>query len=161
MGYKSRRGRKAGTETRERAPAVEIDTTDLRRCVLTLETALERLRAREPGDIEHDLYRAACVKEFELVLEMSGGLPRRRRRDWFASNRRIDSLTFKDVFRHAARNGLVEVEAVERWFAYRDHRNETAHRYGKRFAEGAVELLPDFIVDARALADAIGESRDG
>ncbi|WP_419160890.1 nucleotidyltransferase substrate binding protein [Candidatus Palauibacter sp.] len=68
---------------------------------------------------------------------------------------------FKDLFRHAARHGLVRVEAAERWLLYRDNRNRTAHDYGKDFAEATLRLLPGFIVDARALADAIEEAGDG
>ena len=46
-------------------------------------------------------------------------------------------------------------EACERWLQYRDIRNASAHNYGERFAETALELIPAFVADARALADAI------
>ena len=52
----------------------------------------------------YDIYRAASVKEFELVLEQSGKLLRKRLAAWFASNRQADRLPFKDLFRHAARH---------------------------------------------------------
>ena len=39
----------------------------------------------------YDIYRAACVKEFELVLEQSGKLLRKRLAAWFASNRQAGS----------------------------------------------------------------------
>ena len=41
------------------------------------------------------------------------------------------------------------------------HRNDTAHDYGEGFAETTVKLLPDFIADAKALADVIEEADDG
>ena len=75
----------------------------------------------------------------------------------FASNRQADRLTFKDRFRHAAKHGLVSVESCERWLAYRDARNDTAHRYGVGFAEATLKLLPTFIVDAKELAQIIAE----
>ena len=37
-------------------------------------------------------YRAACVKEFELILEQSGKLLRKRLAAFFASNRQADRL---------------------------------------------------------------------
>ncbi len=139
-----------------------IDTTFLRRCICTLERALDGIGGRgEGGDFLYDIYRAACVKEFELVLEQSGKLLRKRLAAFFASNRQADRLAFKDLFRHAAKHGLMEPEAAERWIRYRDNRNDTAHDYGEDFAEATLGLLPAFVADARALADAIEAGNDG
>ena len=60
-----------------------------------------------------------------------------------------------------AKHGLIDSDAVERWFDYRDHRNDTAHNYGKDFAEAILKLLPAFIVDAKVLADIIEAVDDG
>ena len=140
---------------------MSIDTTFLRRCIASLERAVEGIETRQDGDdVMYDLYRAACVKEFELVLEQGGKLLRKRLAAWFASNRQTDRLHFKDLFRHAARHDLLDCEAVERWLRYRDNRNETAHNYGEDFAEATLKLLPDFIVDATALADMIDRTDD-
>lgn len=140
---------------------MSIDTTFLRRCLDTLERALDELERREPEDISYDIFRAACVKEFELVLEQSGKLLRKRLAAFFASNRQADRLAFKDLFRHAAKHGLIDVEAAERWLLYRDNRNRTAHDYGSDFAEATLRLLPGFVVDARALAAVIERAEDG
>ena len=135
---------------------MNIDTVFLRRCIRTLELALDELGRRSETDgVVYDIYRAACVKEFELVLEQSGKLLRKRLAEFLASNRQADRLSFKDLFRHAAKHGLMEPEAVERWFLYRDNRNDTAHDYGEGFAEATLKLLPGFIADAKALADRI------
>ncbi|WP_428101230.1 nucleotidyltransferase substrate binding protein [Candidatus Rariloculus sp.] len=141
---------------------MSIDTTFLRRCISTLEHAVREIEAYEDRkDILYDLYRAACVKEFELVLKQSGKLLRKRLAAWFASNRQADRLNFKDLFRHAARHELMDAEAVERWLRYRDNRNDTAHDYGENFAEATLKLLPAFIEDARALADMLEQANDG
>ncbi len=134
---------------------MSIDTTFLRRCILALEVAHREVRSIGESDVLHDVYRAASVKEFELVLEQSGKLLRKRLAAFFASNRQTDELPFKDLFRHAARHGLIDIDAAERWLDYRDRRNETANDYGKRFAEAVLQLLPAFIADAKALADTI------
>ena len=140
---------------------MSIDTTFLRRCIATLELALEHLEGVGEEDIIYDLHRAACVKEFELVLEQSGKLLRKRLAPYFASNRQADRLVFKDLFRHAAKHGLVDADAAERWLRYRDNRNQTAHDYGSGFAEATLKLLPGFIADASALADMIESAPDG
>ena len=132
-----------------------IDAAFLRRCLRTLEHALTALQRTDPGDIEYDIFRAACVKQFELVLEQSGKLLRKRLAPYFASHRQADRLAFKDLFRHAARHGLITPDACERWLEYRDARNETAHDYGELLAETTLEMLPRFVADARNLASMI------
>ncbi len=137
-----------------------INTDFLVRCVNTLEAAFDHLQTVEPSDSVYEIYRAASVKEFELVLEQSGSLLKKRLRPYFASNRQVDRLTFKSAFRHAARHGLISVAACERWLEYRDARNDTAHQYGEGFAEITLKLLPQFIIDARELASVIREQTD-
>ena len=141
---------------------MSIDTTFLRRCIRALERALGEIgEDQEAGDFLYDIDRAACVKEFELVLEQSGKLLRKRLAAFFASNRQADRLAFKDLFRHAARHGLMDADTVERWLQYRDNRNDTAHDYGEDFAEATLKLLPAFLADAKALADMIETADDG
>ncbi len=135
---------------------MSISTTFLRRCIASFEHARAGLKEKgSADDVMYDIYRAACVKEFELVLEQSGKLLRKRLALWFASHKQADHLHFKDLFRHAGRHGLIAPEAVERWLSYRDNRNSTAHDYGEGFAEATLALLPDFVADAKDLADMI------
>ena len=137
-----------------------IDTEFLTRCIDTLESASRELQQRGPDDAFYEILRAASVKQFEIVPEQSGSLLKKRLRPYFASNRQADRLTFKDVFRHAAKHGLISVEACERWCVYRDNRNDTAHDYGEGFAETTLKLLPEFIGDAKELALVIAEGDD-
>ncbi len=137
-----------------------INTDFLTRCILTLESAFAQLQQFEADSIAYDIMRAACVKEFELVLEQSGSLLSKRLRPYFASNQQADRLTFKDRFRHAAKHGLISVETCERWLTYRDIRNDTAHRYGAGFAETTLKSLPAYIVDAKELVQVIAENVD-
>ena len=139
---------------------MSIDTTVFRRHLDALECALEGLRRHGSDDVFCEVFRAACVKEFELSLGQSGKLLRKRLHPWFASNRQADRLAFKDVFRHAAKHGLIDMEACERWLRYRDNRDHTAHDYGAGFAEATLKLLPDFLTDAKVLADVIEAADD-
>ena len=141
---------------------MSVDTVFLRRCLGSLEYALGEIgKHRETDDFLYDVFRAGCVKQFELVLEQSGKLLRKRLAEFFASNRQADRLPFRDLFRHAAKHGLLKTDAVERWLAYRDNRNDTAHDYGEDFAEATLKLLPAFVADAKALADTIEAAGDG
>ena len=137
-----------------------IDVGHLKRCIATLERALDGLRESDRAETEYDIFRAACVKEFELILEQSGKLLKMCLRPYFASNLQADRLLFRDIFREAARHALLSSEACERWLQYRDNRNDTAHEYGERFAEATLAPLPAFIADARALVAAIERNND-
>ena len=134
---------------------MRLNTDHLRRCIDSLD---ESFGAISDNTLEHwlrDALHAACVKHFEVILEQSGRLLRRRLRPWLASNHQADRLTFRDVFRHAAKHGLITADACERWLSYRDNRSDTVHNYGENFAEATLKLLPTFVADARALADVI------
>ncbi len=139
---------------------MHINTDFLTRCIRVLETALEQLPQYDEDHVWYDIFRTACVKEFELILEQSGSLLKKRLRPYFASNRQADQLTFKNLFRHAAKHGLISVESCERWLEYRDHRNDTAHQYGADFAEATLALAPQFITDAKELVQVITEGED-
>lgn len=135
---------------------MSIDTTFLRRCIASLERVVEEINElHDSDDTLYEIYRAACVKEFKLVLEQSGKLLKKRLAPYFASNADVDRLSFKDLFRHAANHDLINIDAVERWFRYRDNRNETVHDYGENFAESTLRLLPEFIDDAKTLINVI------
>ena len=140
---------------------MSIDTTYVTRCIATLEAALERLAPLEQDSVEYDIFRAACVKEFEVILEQSNRLLNRRLQPYFASERRVRDFTFAETFRNAARQGLLSQEECERWLAYRANRNQTAHDYGSGFAEVTLNLLPKFITDARSLALTVSEQGNG
>ena len=140
---------------------MSIDTEFLRRCLDTLEHCLKELKRSDPDEVTYDAYRAACVKEFEIILEQSGKLLRKVLSNYFADNSQADRLVFKDIFRYAAKHSLIDSETCERWLLYRDNRNDTAHSYGKSFAESTIKLLPDFITDTKALADVIEGANDG
>jgi len=134
---------------------MHIDTSFLQRCVQTLEMSLELLNKSEKDSIQYDMYRSACVKEFEIILEQSGKLLKKSLKPYFHSNKEADKLFFKDIFRHASNHSLITIEETERWLEYRDNRNSTAHDYGKGFAEETIKLLPQFIIDSNSLIKAI------
>jgi len=128
-----------------------LQTTHLKRCIDTLESSISLLDQAEVGSIDYEIYRNASVKGFELTLETAGKLLRKSLKPFFPSGKAVDQLYFKDLFRHAAKHGLISLDEVERWLGYRDNRNSTAHDYGEGFAEETKKLLPGFIKDARSL----------
>ena len=128
-----------------------LNFDNLARCIQTLAHSLDHLEQSEPGSDDYEVYRNAVIKGFELTLETSGKLLRKVLRDYVANPKTINDLVFKDLFRQAAHYNLMTLAEVERWFAYRDSRNDTAHDYGVEFAETVLKLIREFMVDARQL----------
>jgi nucleotidyltransferase substrate binding protein (TIGR01987 family) len=136
-----------------------MDTTYFNRCIATLEKALELLHESKENDIMYDMYRSACIKEFEIILEQSGKLLRKTLKPYFHSSIAADKLIFKDLFRNAVLHGLITTDECERWLQYRDSRNSTTHDYGVAFAEKTLILFPQFILDARRLCELINQQK--
>ena len=131
---------------------MRLNTDYFVRCVETLERAFNCLNElQNPEDDLYDIYRSACVKEFEIILEQAGKLLKKCLKPYFATPKLPDKLTFKEIFRYAAKHDLISLEEAERWLSYRDNRNDTAHDYGEGFAEETLTFLPAFIADAYRL----------
>jgi Nucleotidyltransferase substrate binding protein like len=133
----------------------KIDTTYLERCISTLEKAYGLMLKADPEDIDYDMYRSACVKEFEIILEQCGKLLRKVLKPYFHSSKAVDQLHFKQVFKECVLRSIISLELCERFLEYRDNRNNTAHDYGVNFAEETLLLLPNFIIDTKTVAEAI------
>ena len=131
--------------------AQKINVQYLEQCIKALEGAYQQMNQKSSDSVFYEIYRSACVKEFEIILEQCGKLLRKKLRAWFASNKEVDKLPFKDVFRHSAKHGLINTQQSEHWLNYRDNRNSTAHDYGEGFAEETLKLIPNSIADSKAL----------
>lgn len=131
---------------------MKIDISYLERCIEALARAYEKLQQYQESDIEFEIYRSAVIKEFEIILEQSGKLLKKRLKPYFHTPKAVDKLYFKDIFREAGLHGLLEINEVERWLEYRENRNNTAHDYGEGLANHTLILIEQFILDARALS---------
>ena len=129
----------------------KINTEYLDRCLETLQRSYDFIQKAEIGSVEYEMYRNSLVKGFEITLEQSGKLLKKKITPYFASKQAVDKLTFKDIFRYALQHSLLDESSVKRWFAYRDNRNDTAHDYGQMFAEQTLSLVKNFINDVNNL----------
>ena len=128
-----------------------LNTDHLKRCIDTLESSLLLYRQAKPDSIDQEVFRNAIVKGYELTQETAFKLIKRALKDYGHGGKKLDSTPVKELLRLASTHGLMSVEEVERWFAYRDNRNDTAHDYGEGFAVETLVLLPGFITDAKML----------
>jgi nucleotidyltransferase substrate binding protein (TIGR01987 family) len=130
---------------------VILNTDHLKRCIGTLESSLAFYEKAEPDSIDQEVFRNAIVKGYELAQETAFKLIKRALKDYGHGGKKLDATPVKELLRLAATHGLMTVGEVERWFAYRDNRNSTAHDYGEGFARETLVLLPGFVSDAKTL----------
>jgi len=132
-----------------------INTEYLEKCIETLKRSYSMIKTVEEGSIDFEMYRNSLVKSFEMTIEQSGKLLRKKLEPYFSSKKAVDALTFKDLFRNANKYSLLSEDEVNRWFKYRDNRNSTAHDYGQAFAEETLKIIDDFLRDVSHLKEII------
>ena len=128
-----------------------LNTDHLKRCIQTMQSSLILYHQEEAGSIGQEILRNAVVKGYELTQETAFKLIKKALKEFGHGAKKLDSTPVKGLLRLAATHGLMTVEEVERWFTYRDNRNNTAHDYGEAFARETLILLPDFITDVSRL----------
>ena len=93
--------------------------------------------------------RAGVIQNFEVAYELCWKFIQR----WLKENSTTDEAshprTRKELFRMAARIGLIEDPAI--WFEYSAARNLTSHTYDAKQADIVYQAAGRFIVDAQAL----------
>ena len=89
-----------------------IDTSNLTRGVDTLEAAFGGLQQEEPGTPMHNVFRDACLYQFQIILEHTASLLRRRIRRYFATVNQVNELTYGEVFREAEKAGLISRDEI-------------------------------------------------
>lgn len=137
-----------------------FNTDHLRRCIRTMQSSLTLYEQAESESIDQEVFRNAIVKGYELTQETAFKLLKKALRDFGHGAKKLDATPIKEILRLAATHGLMTLEEVERWFAYCDNRNSTAHDYGEGFAKETLVLLPGFIADVTRL-EAILRERFG
>ncbi len=120
----------------------KIDTTPLRRALAALMSALA---IEDPSDLMRD----GAIQRFEYTYELCWKMMKRHL-EW---NGTIDpyKLSKKDIFRQAARSGLIS--SPERWFLHHDARNNSTHAYDESVAKAVFASAKVFIADASELLD--------
>ena len=130
---------------------MNLNTDHLKRSIETLRSSLVFYEKAATDSIDQEIFRNAIVKGYELVQETSFKMLKKALRDYGHGAKKIDTTPIKDLLRLSATHDLITIDAVERWFAYRDNRNNTAHEYGENFAKETLCLIPSFINDVSQL----------
>ncbi len=139
-----------------------LDLSSLRSAVAALQRALGAVeRAAQTPELDeafHETLRAGVVQCFEFTYELCWKFIQR----WLRLNRSPTDAdhprTRKELFRVAARCGLV-ADPVP-WFRHAEARNLTAHTYDATQAERVYAAAVGFVDDARYLLRQLEASND-
>lgn len=137
-----------------------LDIESLRKSINVLERSLkaseEFMETLNP-DLQ-DAVRAGIIQNFEVAYEQCWKYIQR----WIRMNRAPQEAelfrTRKDLFRTAARAGLIA--DPESWFEFGDARNLTSHTYDESQAEAVYEAAKRFLPHAQGLLKQLESSND-
>ena len=121
----------------------------------TLDSSLVFYQESESDSIEQEVFRNAIIKGYELTQETAFKLLKKALKAYGHGGKKLEATPVKDVLRLAAVHDLLTLPEVERWFSYRDNRNNIAHDYGEHFANDTLTLIPAFLQDIATLADVL------
>lgn len=103
--------------------------------------------------------RTGAIQAFEFTYELSVGMIKRYLEQVSANPAEIDELSFKNLIRRAAQQGLVRSE-LEAWLRYRANRGTTSHTYNEARAERVFRGIPEFLEEARYLLKELQAKND-
>lgn len=139
-----------------------LDLSSLRKAIDSLEKTLrvaqDKNLAAELGRDAKDAIRAGVIQNFEFTYELCWKFMKR----WLKDNADVEEAEYprtrKELFRLAARSGLIKDPLP--WFSFSDARNLTSHTCDENKAESVYETAVGFMEDARYLLDRLQERND-
>ncbi len=137
-----------------------LNLQSLAKSIAALRTSIEvcdKNWGSEDGDMQ-DTLRAGVIQNFEVAYEQGWKMLQR----WIKSNMSPEDAehprTRKELFRIAARKGLIQDPAP--WFEYAEARNMTSHTYDENSALSVFETAREFVADAESLLRSLEELND-
>ena len=115
------------------SPGIDLKLDELKKALHRLKEALAVPKS--------DIVRDSVIQRFEFTVELSWKVLQRH----LKSSGVVESLTPKNVFREAARLGIVK--DPEAWIKFVDARNLSSHTYKESLAEevyASALLLPPY-----------------
>lgn len=114
-----------------------LSLAPLKKAVLSLEKALAQAK--------DEFSRDSVIQCFEYTYELCWKSLKR----YFFINAQLEESNVKNLFREAARQGLID--DLEAWFGFHKARNLTSHTYNEDTAEEVYAAARKFAAHARAL----------
>ncbi len=123
-----------------------LDLSPLANAVARLDEGLARWRS----DTADAQIRDGLIQRFEFTYDLSHKFLRRALEEAAANPEAVDRMTFPELVRTAAEQGLLASGWPE-WRTWREMRNITSHTYDEAKALQVAEAIPGFLQESRAL----------
>ncbi len=138
---------------------MSLDLDNLRSAVASLERSLRVAEAMSDMPLElRETVRAGVIQNFEVAYESSWKFIQRWLRENTTPTDADSPRTRKDLFRLAARTGLLADPTP--WFGFGEARNLTSHTYDEVQAEGCLSTARVFLPYAQDLLLRLEERND-
>ena len=124
---------------------MKLDLSSLEQALHSLKIAL-----REWNRASSPFVKDSCIQRFEYTYELSHKMLKRTLERMSPSPEEIDRLSFQDLVRLAAEQGLL-AHSWDKWSAFREARNSTSHAYSEKKADEVFAAIPDFAGEAAYL----------
>lgn len=134
--------------------------TNFLKSIEALERSLQADVDAKNLDLSNDIHesiRAGVIQNFEVCYEQSWKMMKRWIENHVGSTC-VDGVTRRELFRVAAENRLIM--DVELWMGFHSSRNETSHTYDQATASEVFADAKPFLVEVKALFDAIQSRND-
>ena len=113
-------------------------------------TRLQEGWLRYLQDISDTQIRDGLIQRFEFTYEISHKMLKRYLEQVSANPAEFDQMSFQDLIRTANEQGLLQGDWTD-WKQYRDMRSRTSHTYDESKAIEVMQIVPDFLLEGRAL----------
>jgi len=136
-----------------------LQLNNLKKSVDSLDRALKVADNSDSfSDDLRETVRAGVVQNFEVAYEQCWKYIQRWIKDKGMFVETENLLSKKDLFRSAARYGLIDDPVP--WFEYGDARNLSAHTYDEKRVKVIYETAKKFINDAKILVENLERNND-
>lgn len=138
-----------------------LDISPLEKAIEQLEEALmlcasDLVKSNERLELH---MRAAAIQAFEFTYSLSLKMLKRYLEKNEENSAIVEEMTFNDLVRRGFELGLLHAE-ISDWRDFRKNRGTTSHTYDEKKAEDVFGQIPQFLVEAKFLYNAIQKRQE-
>ena len=135
---------------------MQLDYTPFSSAIAQLDKSL--VYANSPLSLSdtglHEQLRNSVIQCFAFTYELSWKMLKRFLEETEPSPADLDLATFQSLIRLGNERGLLRSD-WRQWKTYRQARTDSSHTYDATKAEAVFAIAPDFLLEARALLQAL------
>lgn len=104
--------------------------------------SLNKGLARAMANLDDLEVRDGCIQRFEYTYELCVKFLKRYIQEESSTTENVDQINFRDLLRISSEIGLIR--EVNKWFAFREAKNNTNHAYNEVKAQEVFSVIPAF-----------------